>query len=240
MRGIRSPGTLTAGPTCERNWTRSSSACTGSTAATTWSTSSAHSRQVPTASNRARARVTTAGAPGSWSWPPTTAWPKPTPLGPSTRPGSFRLPATGPAASSPDSGSRPGPCLHGPGARGRLGDPVPAHGGICAPRSHTACRPLPPVSASSSLRWLADDRVAVRWIREDAGRRAGCRLRELVDPPEVFGADAVVDRSAVRREPRVDAVRAAVRRAVGGADERVAEHLGLPAGIRDRGPVLLV
>src|SRR6266567_7322057 len=97
-----------------------------------------------------------------------------------------------------------------------------------------------PVPASSSLRWLADDRVAVRWIREDAGRRAGWRLRELVHPPEVAGADAVVDRLAVRGEPRVDAVRAAVRRAVGGADERVAEHLGLPAGIGDRGPVPLV
>src|SRR5215469_7822909 len=95
-------------------------------------------------------------------------------------------------------------------------------------------------SASSSLRWLADDRVAVRWIREDAGRRARCRLRELVHSPEVVGPDAVVDRSVVRREPRVDAVRAAVRRAVGGADKRVAKHLGLPAGIRYRGPVLLV
>src|SRR5215469_6246361 len=97
-----------------------------------------------------------------------------------------------------------------------------------------------PASASSSLRWLLDDRVAVRWIREDAGRRAGWRLCELVHPPEVIGANAIVDRSAVRREPWVDAIRAAVRRAVGGADERVAEHLGLPTGIRDRGPVLLV
>src|SRR5215469_2712099 len=95
-------------------------------------------------------------------------------------------------------------------------------------------------AVSSSLRWLADDRVAVRWTREDAGRRAGWRLRELVHPPEVVGADAVVDRSAVRREPRVDAERAAVRRAVGGADERVSEHLGLPARIRYRGPLLLV
>ena len=70
--------------------------CTGSTTATTWSTSPTRSRQVPTASNGARARATTAGAPGNWSWPPTTAWPKPTPPEPSTKPGSSRLPATDP------------------------------------------------------------------------------------------------------------------------------------------------
>src|ERR1700751_1018353 len=85
--------------------------------------------------------------------------------------------------------------------------------------------------------WLPDDRVAVGVPREDAVRRTRRPLLELVrlaEPLYRAGVvDAVVERVSIPREPRVDAERAAVLRAVGRADERVAEHLSLAAGVGD-------
>src|SRR5215831_16503227 len=92
--------------------------------------------------------------------------------------------------------------------------------------------------------WLTDDRVAVGLPGEDAVLRTRRALPELVflaEPVDRIGVvDAEVEGASVPREPRVDAVRAAVLGAVGRTDERVAEHLGLAAGVGDRGPVLRV
>src|SRR5690349_12706812 len=91
---------------------------------------------------------------------------------------------------------------------------------------------------------LLDDCVAVRRAGENAVLRTRGRLRELVHAFEVVDGvgevDAVVDSAAVPREVRVDAERTAVRGAIGRADERVAKHLGLSAGVGNRSPVLLV
>src|SRR5436190_17858074 len=91
---------------------------------------------------------------------------------------------------------------------------------------------------------LLDDPVAVGRSCEDAVLRTSRLLLELVRFAEVVDrvgiVDAVVEGCTVPREPRVDAVPTAVPRAIRGADERVAQHFGLPAGIGDDGPVLRV
>src|SRR5207248_3286729 len=101
------------------------------------------------------------------------------------------------------------------------------------------CHAIAPV-----LDQIAEDRVAVGRSGEDAVFRTLRLLRELVRPTQVVDrvrvADPVVESRPVPREPRVDAKRTAVTRAVRRADERVPEHLGLAAGVGHRRPVLLV